>query len=85
MARPAAAGTITQINGDTWTINGLDGKPITVNINAQTTFGTAQLPQERGQFAVGDTVIVRGSTDNSTVTATSVVERQGAQPSTPPR
>ena len=85
MVRPAVAGTIAQISGDTWTVNGLDGKPVTVTINAQTTFGTAQFTQERGQFAVGDTIVVRGNTDNSTVTAANVVERQGPQSPTPPR
>jgi hypothetical protein len=80
-------GTITAINGSTWTVQTAKGEPMTVAIGADTRFGSAKAPAQASDFAVGDRIVVAGSRSGSTVDATRVVKRvartapSGAAPS----
>lgn len=67
-------GTIASESADSWTLTARDGTTTTVTITPTTTFGTAKTPEQESQFAVGDRVIVRGTSANGTVTATSIAE-----------
>ncbi|KAA0024766.1 hypothetical protein [Antrihabitans cavernicola] len=72
-------GTIASENGDTWTITTRNGATDTVTITPTTEFGTKKTPQQQSQFAVGDAVVVRGTTSNGTTTATAIAERPKAK------
>jgi hypothetical protein len=69
------AGTITAINGSTWTIQTTQGDPFTVTIGSDTRFGTAKAPAQASDFAVGDRIVATGRRSGTTVEATRVVKR----------
>ncbi|WP_299573116.1 hypothetical protein [uncultured Williamsia sp.] len=69
------AGTITAINGSTWTIQTTQGDPFTVMVGSDTTFGTAKAPAQASDFAVGDRIVATGKRSGTTVEATRVVKR----------
>ncbi|MGZ8178337.1 DUF5666 domain-containing protein [Williamsia sp. SKLECPSW1] len=69
------AGTITAMNGSTWTIQTVQGDPFTVTIGADTKFGTAKAPAQASDFAVGDRIAVSGKRTGTTVDAVRVVKR----------
>ncbi|MBE7160570.1 MAG: hypothetical protein INR72_04930 [Williamsia herbipolensis] len=69
------AGTITAINGSTWTIQTTQGDPFTVTIGSDTKFGTAKAPAQASDFAVGDRIVATGTRSGTTVEATRVVKR----------
>ncbi|MGO4536097.1 DUF5666 domain-containing protein [Leifsonia sp. 2MCAF36] len=68
-----AVGTITAINGDTWTLNAASGATLTVKLSSTTAFGTKKAPSTASSFAVGDKVGALGSRAGDTVTATRIV------------
>ena len=68
-------GTITAINGSTWTIQTTQGDPFTVTIGSDTRFGTAKAPAQASDFAVGDRIVATGKRSGTTVEATRVVKR----------
>ncbi|WP_059036800.1 DUF5666 domain-containing protein [Gordonia desulfuricans] len=67
-------GEITAINGDTWTVRTGDDTEITVTVGGETGFGTGRAPAERGDFAVGDEVMVAGDRDCDKITATRIAK-----------
>lgn len=69
------AGTITAINGSTWTIQTTKGDPFTVMVGSDTRFGTAKAPAQASDFAVGDRIVASGTRSGTTVDATRVVKR----------
>lgn len=76
-AKPAhhgVRGSITAISGDSWTVRSPKGAGVTVTINSSTAFGTAKKPQQASDFAVGDNIVVVGTRNGSTVTATRVAK-----------
>ncbi|MCX6468349.1 MAG: DUF5666 domain-containing protein [Corynebacteriales bacterium] len=79
-ARGAVAGTITAINGSSWTISGRGGHTWEVTIGQNTTFGTAKAPAQQADFHVGDRVAVVGKAsggedDSGTIDATRIAKR----------
>ncbi|MGC4934285.1 DUF5666 domain-containing protein [Gordonia sp. DT30] len=87
--RRAVAGQITAINGQAWTVHARNNKTVTVDITGGTHFGTARMPQQQNDFAVGDRIVVTGARRGGTVTARDVVKRppqpaRSQQPSGPP-
>lgn len=74
-ARGAVAGTITAINGSSWTISGRGGRTLTVTIGQNTTFGTKKAPAQQSDFRVGDRVAVVGRDVSGTIDATRVAKR----------
>ena len=69
------AGTITAINGSTWTIQTTQGDPFTVTVGSDTKFGTTKAPAQASDFAVGDRIVATGKRSGTTVEATRVVKR----------
>jgi hypothetical protein len=67
------AGTITAINGDSWTLHAASGSTVTVKLSSSTAFGTKKAPSTAGSFAVGDKVGALGARSGDTVTATRIV------------
>lgn len=74
------AGTITAINGSTWTIQTSKGDPFTVMVGADTKYGSAKAPAQVTDFAVGDRIVVAGTRSGTTVDATRVVKRVAKAP-----
>ena len=74
-------GTITAVNGASWTVAVRGGRSVTVQIGAGTEFGTAKQPQQQSDFAVGDRVVVAGKDKSGTIDATRVAKR-ATKPST---
>lgn len=65
----AVVGTIAAENGDTWTVNQVDGTTTTVTITPQTRFGTRANQETQSQFAVGNQVAIRGKDTDGVLTA----------------
>ncbi|MGJ0120094.1 DUF5666 domain-containing protein [Williamsia sp. MIQD14] len=74
-ARGAVAGTITAINGSSWTVSGRGGRTLTVTVGQNTTFGTKKTPAQQSDFRVGDRVAVVGKDVSGTIEATRVAKR----------
>lgn len=70
----AIHGSITAINGDSWSVQAPGGTTVTVTINPKTSFGTAKKPEQASDFAVGDHIAAVGQRSGDTVTATRVVK-----------
>ncbi len=66
---PAAAGTITAIDGDTITVRGLQGTDTKVKTSDKTQFRKGQDTVKLADFKVGDTVMARGKKDGDVVEA----------------
>ncbi|WP_431816135.1 hypothetical protein [Gordonia jacobaea] len=81
-AAKATAGTISAINGSTWTVTTRKNQQVTVNIGAGTTFGTTKTPEQQTDFAVGDHIAVAGQRKGDTIDAKRVVKR--TQPTSNP-
>ncbi len=73
--RAGTIGTITAVNGASWTIAARDGQSVTVQISSDTRFGTPKQPQQQSDFAVGDRIVVLGKDDSGTVDAIRVAKR----------
>ncbi|MGU3293065.1 DUF5666 domain-containing protein [Williamsia sp. M5A3_1d] len=83
--RAAVAGTITAINGTSWTLSVRNGRTLTVAIGEKTTFGTKKAPAQEADFRVGDRVAVVGKDVSGTIDAIRVAKRTvPAASSTPP-
>lgn len=80
-----ARGTVTAINGGTWTIATAKGATLTVTVDAQTMFGTRATPSTASAFAVGSRVAVTGTRQGTTIAATRIAVPKARQttPSTP--
>jgi len=68
-----ARGTITAINGDSWTLHSASGTTVTVKLTSTTAFGTKKTPATRESFTVGENVGVLGKRSGDSVTATRIV------------
>ena len=66
-------GTLTAVNGDTWTLRTSAGKTVTVKLTSTTAFGTKKTPAERSSFVSGDRVGVLGERSGEAITAARVV------------
>ena len=73
--RAGTIGTITAVDGTSWTVAARDGKSVTVQIGTDTEFGTAKQPEQRSDFVVGDRVVVLGKDKAGTVDATRIAKR----------
>jgi hypothetical protein len=71
--QPEVTGTITAINGGTWTVKTAKGTSLSVTVTGQTAFGPAKKPTTASAFAVGAPVGIVGTTSGSTVTATRIM------------
>lgn len=58
--------------GDTWTVDGPEGRTLKISVTPQTVFGTADRPSRREQFVVGDSVTVRGTAHRGSIDAATV-------------
>ncbi|MHB1987139.1 MAG: hypothetical protein ACYCSF_04015 [Acidimicrobiales bacterium] len=74
----AIAGTISAINGSTWTIQTKKGAVLQVKLATTTAFGSAKSPSTEAQFTVGTTLRVIGTRSGNTVTARRIVARKPA-------
>ena len=70
--RQGVRGSITAMNGDTWTVLSAKGATVTVQITPSTTFGTKAHPVAASDFSLGDRIVVIGARSGSTVTATRI-------------
>ncbi|WP_018178101.1 DUF5666 domain-containing protein [Jongsikchunia kroppenstedtii] len=78
-------GSITAINGNSWTVQARQGSTVTVGITSDTAFGTTKKPEQESDFAVGDKVAVVGHRSGDSITAKRVVKRAIRQhPATTP-
>jgi len=75
-------GRITAEGASTWTLVTPRGRAVTVTLTPTTTFGTAASPSSAAQFAVGDTIAVRGTSTGATITAVRIAVPR--TPSSPP-
>jgi hypothetical protein len=78
---PTARGTVTALDGDTWTVAPTPGAPITVAVTTETGFGTLRAPVARHFFTVGTEVAVIGSLTGTTVTAQRIILAPTRSPS----
>ena len=72
-AEHGAVGTLTAVNGDTWTIKAASGKTLTVTLSSSTAFGTKKTPATRDSFTTGSRIGVLGKRTGDTVAATRIV------------
>lgn len=76
--RPGVGGTIIGLGGDSLTLKTIDGRTVTVKLNADTRFRKDRQDAKLSDFKVGDTVMVRGEpASDGTITATGVMSRSG--------
>lgn len=73
-AQGVLRGTVTKIDGSTWTITTQRGVTLTVDITSSTVFGAPGQSEKASDFATGDDIIVVGPRSGDTVTATRVVK-----------
>ena len=66
-------GTITKIDGDTWTVHTKSGATVTVKISSSTAFGTKKTSATRASFAVGNKIGALGKRADHVVTAKRIV------------
>ena len=85
LKRGVLRGTISSISGSTWTVESQRGVTVTVKVSSSTVYGTPAQTQRASDFAVGDSIIVIGAANGTTVTATRVVKTNGVSkaPSSP--
>ncbi len=69
-------GTVTAINGDTWTVKTAEGSTVTVTIDASTKFGTKKHPATQSSFHVGSSIAVGGSLEGSAISARHILVPQ---------
>ena len=76
--RQGVAGAIGEIKADGFTVKTMEGKTVTVKVNADTRFSKDRQPAKLADFKSGDMVMVGGeSAGNDTWTARFVGSRQG--------
>lgn len=79
---PGVRGTVTAVNGGTWTVKTAKGVSMNVTVTPQTAFGTKQAPSSAASFPVGATIRVVGQRSGTTITATRIVAPKPAGAST---
>ncbi|MHB8245695.1 MAG: DUF5666 domain-containing protein [Acidimicrobiales bacterium] len=72
----AVAGTISAINGTSWTVQTKRGAVLQVKLSPTTAFGSRKSPSTRDQFRVGMAVRVIGARSGKTITARRIVARK---------
>lgn len=81
---PKVRGTITAIAATQWTVTTPKGVAFTVTISPTTKYGTTKAPATAANFATGQTVVVAGSRQGTTITATRIaVPQPKATPAAP--
>ena len=68
-----AVGTITAIDGNTWTIDTHAGTAVAVTVNGDTAFGKKGTSITASDFSVGERVAVVGTRSGDAVTATRIL------------
>lgn len=68
-------GSITAMDGSSWTVQTRADTTLTVTITPNTTFGTKAHPQKETDFTVGDRIAVAGTRDGDTIDATRIAKR----------
>lgn len=71
-AQRAVRATIVSEAGSTWTVRTRAGRTITVTVTPTTKFGTKKAPATATQFAAGQLVVIAGTLNNDTITATRI-------------
>ena len=74
IAKGVVRGSVTQIDGSTWTITTTRGASLTVETSSSTAYGAPGQTQNASDFAVGDEVIVIGTRSGATVTAARILK-----------
>jgi hypothetical protein len=74
IAKGVVRGSVTNIEGSTWTIVTARGASLTVDTSSSTAYGAPGQSQKASDFAVGDEVIVIGERSGATVTATRILK-----------
>lgn len=80
---PSVRGRITSIAAQSWTVTPAQGPPVTVEITADTRFGTPRRPVAASAFAVGTNVGVIGDRQADHVVADRVVQIAARARATP--
>jgi hypothetical protein len=70
----AVRGTITSVATDSFVITNAKGVHYTVRVTAKTKYGSTARPLTRSQLVAGTTIVVAGSRDGTTITATHIME-----------
>ena len=83
IAKGVVRGSVTAIDGSTWTITTARGASITVDTSSSTAYGAPGQTRKASDFAVGDEVIVIGERSGATVTASRIL-KVAALPIRPP-
>ena len=78
-------GTITKIDGDTWTVHTKAGATVTVKISSTTAFGTTKSSATRASFVVGDRIAAIGKRHDHVVTAKRIVHLHAAAHTATPK
>ena len=73
VAAQGARGTITAMNGESWTLTSQTGATVTVRLDSSTQFGTAKAPRTASSFAVGDKIGAVGTRTGDSVAAKRIV------------
>ena len=66
-------GTITAINGSTWTVVTKAGPTVSVAVTSTTVFGTKQAPETASAFTTGSSIVVLGTRSGDSLVATRVI------------
>ncbi len=74
IAKGVVRGSVTAIDGSTWTITTARGAAITVDTSSSTAYGAPGQTRKASDFAVGDEVIVIGERSGGTVTASRILK-----------
>ena len=74
IAKGVVRGSVTKIDGSTWTITTTRGASLTVDTSSSTAYGAPGQTQKASDFAVGDEVIVIGSRSGTMVTAARILK-----------
>ncbi|MCI0158721.1 hypothetical protein KNO15_18635 [Leifsonia shinshuensis] len=74
IAKGVVRGSVTKIDGSTWTITTARGASLTVDTSSSTAYGAPGQSQKASDFAVGDEVIVIGERSGGTVTANRILK-----------
>lgn len=74
IAKGVVRGSVTKIDGSTWTLMTPRGATLTVDTSSSTSYGAPGQDQKASDFAVGDEVIVVGERSGATVTAARILK-----------
>ncbi|WP_426623657.1 DUF5666 domain-containing protein [Leifsonia sp. McL0607] len=74
IAKGVVRGSVTKIDGSTWTLTTARGATLTVDTSSSTAYGVPGQTQKASDFAVGDEIIVIGERSGTTVTAVRILK-----------